>query len=75
MTCACAQIGDSGAEVVALGLAANSGLLELSLARNGVRRDGARKLGRALEANTCLTRWVALRALCTCLDFRCTWVR
>ena len=50
------QIGNAGAELLAMGLRHNSTLLELSLARNGVLAAGARRLGRALEANTALTR-------------------
>lgn len=46
------QVGDAGAEMVALGLAGNGALRELSLARNALRRDGVRKLARALEANS-----------------------
>ena len=41
-----------------MGLRHNSTLLELGLARNGVLAAGARRLGRALEANTALTRLV-----------------
>ena len=50
------QIGDAGADMLAIGLAHNSFLRELSLARNAVHVAGAKKLTAALCKNTTLRR-------------------
>jgi hypothetical protein len=44
-------------ELLSLGLAHNTSLRELSLARNSILASGAKKLARALESNTTLNRW------------------
>ena len=43
-----------GAEILAMGLGSNNGLVELNLARNSIKALGAKKLAKALEANTSL---------------------
>ena len=37
-----------------MGLGSNNGLVELNLARNSIKALGAKKLAKALEANTSL---------------------
>jgi hypothetical protein len=45
------QIGDSGFEVLALGIQHNSTLQELSVCRNMMHQQGARALGQSLRTN------------------------
>lgn len=45
------KIGDTGFETLAIGLARNSTLRELNVARNMMKQAGARALGQALKEN------------------------
>ena len=63
------NIGNDGAKLVANELKKNMDCLSLWLHNNGIRKEGATELAKALQFNTTLTvrmRTVFLRILTTC---------